>query len=117
MEKEVRSIEKDGLLWGSARLMPVGFGIKKLQITAVIEDAKVIHLPPVSSCKDRFVPLPCNKGCAVRLIRLFARPATLAVCYALRLRALSCLCEHVIIVDCCGAGGVYGLDHRGGTRT
>lgn len=41
MEKEVRSIEKEGLLWGTARLMPVGFGIKKLQITAVIEDAKV----------------------------------------------------------------------------
>jgi len=41
MEKEVRAIEKDGLLWGTSRLMPVGFGIKKLQITAVIEDAKV----------------------------------------------------------------------------
>jgi translation elongation factor EF-1beta len=41
MEKEVRAIEKEGLLWGTSRLMPVGFGIKKLQITAVIEDAKV----------------------------------------------------------------------------
>lgn len=26
--------------------MPIGFGIKKLQITAVIEDAKVRLLPP-----------------------------------------------------------------------
>lgn len=41
MEAEVRAIHKDGLLWGTSRLMPVGFGIKKLQITAVIEDAKV----------------------------------------------------------------------------
>ena len=41
MEGEVRAIKKEGLLWGTSRLMPVGFGIKKLQITAVIEDAKV----------------------------------------------------------------------------
>ncbi|KAL0055242.1 hypothetical protein WJX82_009291 [Trebouxia sp. C0006] len=41
LEKEVRSIVKDGLLWGSSKLVPVGFGIRKMQITAVIEDAKV----------------------------------------------------------------------------
>ncbi len=32
---------KDGLLWGTAKLVPVGYGIKKMQITAVIEDAKI----------------------------------------------------------------------------
>ena len=37
----MRAIQQDGLLWGSSKLVPVGFGIKKLQITAVIEDAKV----------------------------------------------------------------------------
>lgn len=26
MEKEVRSIEKDGLLWGASKLVPVGYG-------------------------------------------------------------------------------------------
>jgi elongation factor 1-beta len=26
LEKEVRSIEKDGLLWGSSKLVPVGYG-------------------------------------------------------------------------------------------
>ncbi len=41
LEKHVRSVEKDGLLWGASKLVPVGFGIKKLQITAVILDAKV----------------------------------------------------------------------------
>jgi translation elongation factor EF-1beta len=41
LEAHVRSVEKDGLLWGSSKLVPVGFGIKKLQITAIILDAKV----------------------------------------------------------------------------
>ncbi|WVQ85566.1 hypothetical protein IAT38_007732 [Cryptococcus sp. DSM 104549] len=41
LEKEVRSIEKDGLLWGASKLVPVGYGIKMLQITLVIEDAKI----------------------------------------------------------------------------
>jgi translation elongation factor EF-1beta len=41
MEVNVRKIEKDGLVWGSSQLVPVGFGIKKLRITAVVEDEKV----------------------------------------------------------------------------
>jgi elongation factor 1-beta len=54
LEESVRSIEKDGLVWGSSTLIPVGtiylkieelmitgFGIKKLQITLVVEDDKV----------------------------------------------------------------------------
>ncbi|CAF1243940.1 unnamed protein product [Adineta steineri] len=41
LEKKVRSIEVDGLLWGSSRLVPVGYGIKKLQIICVVEDDKV----------------------------------------------------------------------------
>ncbi len=41
MEKNVRSIEMDGLLWGASKLVPVGYGIKKLQIMCVIEDEKV----------------------------------------------------------------------------
>ncbi|XP_045169137.1 elongation factor 1-beta-like [Mercenaria mercenaria] len=41
MERLVRTIELDGLLWGAAKLVPVGYGIKKLQINAVIEDAKI----------------------------------------------------------------------------
>lgn len=41
MEKHVRSIEMDGLLWGASKLVPVGYGINKLQIMCVIEDDKV----------------------------------------------------------------------------
>lgn len=55
MEKLVRSIEMDGLVWGGGKLLPIGYGmfrgipsqkknvlgIKKLQIICVIEDAKV----------------------------------------------------------------------------
>jgi len=41
MEKSVRSIEMDGLNWGASKLMPVGYGIKKLQIMCVVEDDKV----------------------------------------------------------------------------
>ncbi|BEI91626.1 uncharacterized protein CcaverHIS019_0404460 [Cutaneotrichosporon cavernicola] len=41
LEDGVRAIEVDGLLWGASKLVPVGYGIKMLQITLVIEDAKV----------------------------------------------------------------------------
>ncbi|XP_067937587.1 elongation factor 1-delta-like [Watersipora subatra] len=41
MEKLVRGIEMDGLLWGTAKLVEVGYGIKKLQISCVVEDDKV----------------------------------------------------------------------------
>jgi len=41
MERLVRSIEKDGLVWGGAKLIPLAYGIKKLQIICVIEDDKV----------------------------------------------------------------------------
>jgi elongation factor 1-beta len=41
LEASVRSIEKDGLVWGGSKLVPVGFGIKKLQINLVIEDEKI----------------------------------------------------------------------------
>ncbi|KAJ0011963.1 hypothetical protein NQD34_012938 [Periophthalmus magnuspinnatus] len=41
MEECVRSIQMDGLLWGASKLVPVGYGIKKLQINCVVEDDKV----------------------------------------------------------------------------
>jgi elongation factor 1-beta len=41
LEASVRSIEKDGLVWGASQLVPVGFGIKKLQINLVVEDEKI----------------------------------------------------------------------------
>ncbi|KDQ08908.1 hypothetical protein BOTBODRAFT_138252 [Botryobasidium botryosum FD-172 SS1] len=41
LEASVRSIEQEGLVWGSSKLVAVGYGIKKLQITLVIEDELV----------------------------------------------------------------------------
>jgi len=41
MERLVRTIEMDGLLWGDSKLVAVGYGIKKLQISCVVEDDKV----------------------------------------------------------------------------
>jgi len=41
IEKAVRSVVKDGLRWGASKLVPLAFGIKKLQITCVVEDDKV----------------------------------------------------------------------------
>ncbi|XP_076361094.1 elongation factor 1-beta [Tachypleus tridentatus] len=41
MEKNVRTIECDGLVWGAAKLVPLAYGIKKLQILCVVEDEKV----------------------------------------------------------------------------
>ncbi|KAJ8942955.1 hypothetical protein NQ314_009868 [Rhamnusium bicolor] len=41
LEKSARTIEMDGLVWGASKLVPVGYGINKLQIMCVVEDAKV----------------------------------------------------------------------------
>jgi len=41
MESQVRTIEMDGLLWGASKLVPLAYGIKKLQISTVVEDEKV----------------------------------------------------------------------------
>lgn len=41
MEAEVRKIKADGLLWGTAKLVPLAYGIHKLQISSVVEDDKV----------------------------------------------------------------------------
>ena len=57
LEAAIRSISMDGLLWGTGKLVEIGwvrhwrltdfellfsYGIKKLQITSVIEDDKVM---------------------------------------------------------------------------
>ncbi|KAM7259532.1 hypothetical protein ACFE04_015273 [Oxalis oulophora] len=38
LEEAVRSVQLDGLLWGASKLVPVGYGIKKLQIMLTIVD-------------------------------------------------------------------------------
>merc|ERR1712042_411832 len=41
MEKAIRTIEKEGLLWGKAEKKPIAYGVFKLTISAVVEDDKV----------------------------------------------------------------------------
>ncbi|XP_033232135.1 probable elongation factor 1-delta isoform X1 [Belonocnema kinseyi] len=41
LEAEVRKVQTDGLLWGAAKLVPLAYGIQKLQISCVVEDDKV----------------------------------------------------------------------------
>ncbi|KAI5992391.1 hypothetical protein EDD15DRAFT_2368103 [Pisolithus albus] len=41
LEDAVRSISMEGLVWGASKLVPIGYGIKKLQITLVVEDELV----------------------------------------------------------------------------
>jgi elongation factor 1-delta len=41
LENQVRKISSDGLLWGAAKLVPLAYGIHKLQISCVVEDEKI----------------------------------------------------------------------------
>lgn len=41
LESNMREIEMDGLTWGASKLVPLAFGIKKLQVNLVVEDEKV----------------------------------------------------------------------------
>uniref|UniRef100_A0A0E0JRD7 Translation elongation factor EF1B beta/delta subunit guanine nucleotide exchange domain-containing protein n=1 Tax=Oryza punctata TaxID=4537 RepID=A0A0E0JRD7_ORYPU len=38
LEEAVRSVQMEGLTWGASKLVPVGYGIKKLQIMLTIVD-------------------------------------------------------------------------------
>ncbi|KRX75089.1 Elongation factor 1-beta [Trichinella sp. T6] len=41
MEESIRNITTDGLIWGPSKILPVAYGVKKLQIGCVVEDDKV----------------------------------------------------------------------------
>ncbi|KAG5064567.1 hypothetical protein JHK85_005750 [Glycine max] len=58
LEETVRSIEMPGLLWGASKLVPVGYGIKKLQIMMTIVDDLVSVDTLV---EERLTVEPCNE--------------------------------------------------------
>ncbi|WCJ20572.1 Elongation factor 1-beta 1 [Euphorbia peplus] len=58
LEEAVRSIQVEGLLWGASKLVPVGYGIKKLQIMMTIVDDLVSVDDLV---EDRLTAEPCNE--------------------------------------------------------
>merc|ERR1712079_230089 len=41
MKEACKGIEMEGLVWGATKLVPVGYGIQKLQIMCTVEDEKV----------------------------------------------------------------------------
>jgi translation elongation factor EF-1beta len=49
LEDSVRSVTMDGLVWGASKLVPIGYGIRKLQITLVVGSsvARLRHAPVV----------------------------------------------------------------------
>ncbi|GAB2211957.1 hypothetical protein Droror1_Dr00025297 [Drosera rotundifolia] len=58
LEEAVRSVQAEGLLWGASKLVPVGYGIKKLQIMMTIID----DLVSVDSLiEDHLTAEPCNE--------------------------------------------------------
>ncbi|KAJ4791207.1 Elongation factor 1-beta 1 [Rhynchospora pubera] len=58
LEGSVRSVEMPGLLWGASKLVPVGYGIKKLQIMMTIVD----DLVSVDTLiEERLTVEPCNE--------------------------------------------------------
>lgn len=65
LENSVRSIQADGLLWGTSKMVPIVQGIKKLQITCVVEDDKVCLL--IYSFDDDYTD---NLICTLRIFRL-----------------------------------------------
>uniref|UniRef100_A0A0E0LNA0 Translation elongation factor EF1B beta/delta subunit guanine nucleotide exchange domain-containing protein n=1 Tax=Oryza punctata TaxID=4537 RepID=A0A0E0LNA0_ORYPU len=58
LEEAVRNVKMEGLLWGASKLVPVGYGIKKLQIMMTIVD----DLVSVDSLiEDYFYTEPANE--------------------------------------------------------
>ncbi|ATY62447.1 Proteasome component C1 [Cordyceps militaris] len=41
LEVAVRGIQRDGLVWGTSKLIAIGYGITKLQVNLVVEDDKI----------------------------------------------------------------------------
>merc|ERR1712080_539148 len=50
MLKSIKTIEKDGLVWGANKLVPVGYGINKLQVMCVVKMRKSL----LTSCANKF---------------------------------------------------------------
>jgi len=58
LEAKVRSLTFDGLVWGAAKFVAIGYGIQKLQILCTIEDEKVsVDSDLVESIQDQFEEL------------------------------------------------------------
>jgi elongation factor 1-beta len=58
LEEAVRSIDMPGLFWGASKLVPVGYGIKKLQIMlSIVDDLVSVD----TLIEERLTVEPCNE--------------------------------------------------------
>ncbi|GKC51956.1 elongation factor 1-beta 2-like protein [Tanacetum coccineum] len=58
LEEAVRSVEIEGLLWGASKLVPVGYGIKKMTIMLTIVD-DLVSIDDL--IEDRLTAEPINE--------------------------------------------------------
>ncbi|GJV76336.1 elongation factor 1-beta-like protein [Tanacetum coccineum] len=63
LEEAVRSVEIEGLLWGASKLVPVGYGIKKMTIMLTIVEYSVVDR--VSSSRTVLQLSPSTNMCRV----------------------------------------------------
>lgn len=70
LEDAVRSIEQEGLVWGASKLVAVGYGIKKLQITVVVGELsflivsmKGLFMTFLNRGRTRFLGRSTGEGC------------------------------------------------------
>ncbi len=66
LEDSVRSIEMEGLVWGASKLVPIGYGIRKLQITLVI-GSSVTRLRHASVVVDLIINTKRTNSCRLTI--------------------------------------------------
>ncbi|KAI6686423.1 hypothetical protein NL676_032336 [Syzygium grande] len=68
LEEAVRSVQMEGLLWGASKLVPVGYGIKKLQIMmTIVDDLVAVTLLLSTKYNSRDVSRLCRSGFSLTL--------------------------------------------------
>merc|ERR1711881_469420 len=68
MLKNVKTIVKEGFLWGASKLVPVGYGINKLRVMCVVEDEKVSidelceQIPSLKTLFNPWILILCQRS-------------------------------------------------------
>ncbi|KAL6576311.1 hypothetical protein OROHE_000092 [Orobanche hederae] len=77
LEEAVRSVQMEGLFWGASKLVPVGYGIKKLQVMMTIVDDLVsvdtlieerLTVEPINEYVQSCDIVAFNKICKIFLV-------------------------------------------------
>ncbi|OMO71713.1 Peptidase C48, SUMO/Sentrin/Ubl1 [Corchorus olitorius] len=79
LEEAVRGVQMEGLLWGASKLVPVGYGIKKLQIMMTIVDDLVsvdnlieeyLTVEPINEYVQSCDIVAFNKICKYHILKM-----------------------------------------------